>query len=135
MAISTAGAMKAQIEGLGLSLTVYRDRAPESTPLPYAVVNEAIAIVPDLLEDGAVSTGKETVSIDVFQQWKNPTTGAVTENRGLTDAIVRGIQGQPLQAAPTRAYAVMVKSSRRLPPEEEENLTHSNITAIVWRTL
>lgn len=135
MAVSTAGALKAQIESLGLSITVYRDRAPEKTALPYAVVTESIATVPDALEDGAVSTGKETVSIDVFQQWKNPTTGVLSENRGLPDAIVRGIQGQSLKSAPTRAYSVIVKTSRRLPPEEEENLTHSNITAVVWRVL
>lgn len=135
IAVSSSGALKAKIESLGLSITVYRDRAPETTPLPYAVISEGIATVPDPLEDNVASTGKETVSIDIFQQWKDPVTGALTENRGLPDAIVRGIHGQGLPAAPTRAYAVLVKTTRRLAPEEPENLTHSNITGVIWRTL
>lgn len=135
MAVSASGALKAKIESLGLSISVYRDRAPETTALPYAVVNEGLATVPDKLEDGATSTGKETVSIDIFQMWKNLATGAFAENRGLSDAIVRGIHGQTLPAAPTKAYACLVKNSRRLAPEEEENLTHSNITAVIWRVL
>lgn len=135
MAVSTSGALKAQIESLGLKLTVYRDRAPEGTATPYVVVNEALATIPDKLEDGGTSTGKETVSIDVWQQWKDPATGSLTENRTLSDSIVRGIHACNLTQAPTRAYSVLVKSTRRLPPEEEMNLTHSNITAVVWRVL
>src|SRR5207253_7625653 len=109
MAASTAGALKALIESLGLSVSVYRDRAPEKTAPPYVTVSEAVAIVTDKLEDGAVSTGKETVSIDVWMTWKNKTTGAITEPYTLPGAILRGIQGKSLGSTPTRGYTVLVK--------------------------
>jgi galactitol-specific phosphotransferase system IIC component len=135
LAASTAGALKAKIEGLGLSISVYRDRAPEKTALPYVTVSESIAVVPDLLEDGATSTGKETVSIDLWQQWKVVATGAVAESYTLPGAIVRGIHGQSLATAPTRAYAVIVHHLGPRLVDEESNIVHTVIQAVVWRVL
>lgn len=135
MAASTSGALKAAIEGFGLSVSVYRDRAPEKTALPYVTIDEAVAIVPDKLEDGQATTGKETVTIHCWMQWKNPASGAVTENYSLPGAIIRGLQGNGLTAAPTRAYAVTIQREGPRLVEEEENLVHIPISAVIWRTL
>jgi hypothetical protein len=133
---TTAGALKAKIESLGLSISAYRDQAPEGTALPYVTISEAIAVVPDLLEDGAASTGKETVSIDVWQKWKTvPGGNTLAESPTLPGAIVRGIHAQSLGTAPTRAYAVIVNRLGPRLAEEESNITHTVIQATVWRTL
>ena len=135
MAASTSGALKAQIESLGLSIRAYRDRAPEGTKLPYVSIDEAVAVVPDKLEDGQATTGKETVTIHVFMSWKDPSTGAVLESYSLPGAIIRGLQGVGLQAGPTRSYAVIVQREGPRIVEEETNIVHVPISAVVWRTL
>lgn len=135
MAASTSGALKALIESLGLNISVYRDRAPEGRALPYITVEEAIAIIPDKLEDGQASTVKETVSIDVWMQWKNRANGQLAESYTLPYDIARALQGSALGTAPSRAYAVIVHRIGPRLVEEEENLVHMPIEAEVWRVL
>jgi hypothetical protein len=133
---TTAGALKSKIESLGLSISAYRDQAPEGTALPYVEISEAIAVVPDALEDGAASTGKETVSINVWQKYKTTPGGNVlAESPTLPGAIVRGIHGQTLATAPTRAYAVIVHHLGPRLIEEEPNITQTVIQATIWRVL
>ncbi len=98
-------------------------------------MSEAVAVVPDKLEDSTATTCRETATVDVWMQWKNPATGALTESYTLPGAIQRGLQGNPLNAAPTRVYAVI---ARRLGPrmvEELENLVHTPISVELWRVL
>jgi galactitol-specific phosphotransferase system IIC component len=135
MAASSAGALKAFIEGLGLGISVYRDRAPEKTALPYVSIAEAVAVVPDLLEDGLVSTGRETVTIDVWMTWKNKMTGAIAEAYALPGAILRGLHGRSLPASPTHTYAVIIQRMGPRLVEEETNLVHCPLTAVLWREL
>lgn len=135
MAASTSGALKAAIEGLGLNISAYRDRAPEGASQPYVTIDEAVAIVPDQLEDGSASTARETVTIHVWMQWKNTVTGVLAESYTLPGAIVAGLQGRGLTQAPTRAYAVLIDREGPRAVEEEENTVHVPITAVVWRSL
>ena len=103
--------------------------------LATQVFDSPLAIVPDKLEDGAASTGKETVTIHVWMTWKDKTTGTLAESYTLPGAIIRGLQGQGLSAAPTRAYSVMIQREGPRLVEEVENLVHIPISAVVWRTL
>lgn len=135
MAATTAGALKAFIEGLGLSISVYRDRAPTNLAPPYVTVEEALAVIPDGLEDDAYSTGVETATVHVWMSWKNTTTGALAESQTLVRDIVRGLQGQSLPAAPTRVYAVLVRHEGPRMVDEEENVVHVPITVELMRAL
>lgn len=112
---------------------MYRDRAPKGTALPYITVSEAIAVVPDTLEDGAASTVRETASVDVWMTWKNVTDGSMAESYSLPGAVLRALQGQPLTAAPTHVYAVVVTHMGPRLVDEEENVVHVPITVEIWR--
>lgn len=103
--------------------------------MPYITVDEAIAIIPDKLEDSQATTGRETASVDVWMPWKDRRTGSVAESYALPMAVARALQGQPLPAAPTRAYAVIVHRVGPRLVEEEENLVHMPIEVEVWREL
>lgn len=135
MAATTGGALKAYIEGLGLSISVYRDRAPTNLAPPYVTVDESLSVIPDSLEDATYSTGVETATVHVWMPWKNQSTGALAESQTLVRDIVRGLQGHSLPAAPTRAYAVLVQHQGPRMVDEEENVVHVPITVEIWRQL
>lgn len=138
MAATTAGAIKAYLEGLGLGVPVFRDEPPAGQDLPYITVREGIANVPD--RDGdhgdptAVRTTSETVQISVWQVWRNPTTGRVVEDYALPPAVQRAIRTAALDAAPTRTYGVLLQSSVRL-LERDRNVVQHALTAVVRRVL
>lgn len=134
LAASTSGALKQFIEAQGLGVSVYRDRAPQGVLPPYVTVSEAVAITPDVLEDGAASTVREEATVDVWMPWRT-STGSVAESYTLPGAVAKALQGQPLPAAPTHAYAVIVHRVGPRLPDEEENLVHVPIQVEVWRAL
>lgn len=139
MAASTAGALKALVEGAGLSLAAYRDLAPERATLPYVVVNEAIAIVPTASSArfdraGTAPTGRETAQVSLWQRWRNPETGAMAESYTLPDALIELLDGAQLSAAPSHVWGVLVLSSRRI-IEQEENLVQHAITVEIVRDI
>ena len=139
-AATSSGAIKAWLESQGLGISVYRDRAPEnasltSSPYAFVTVTEAISEVPDPLEDGAYSTGRELVQIDVWMQWRDKPGGTITESYTLPRDIVRALQGHSLDQAPTRAYAVIVQHLGPRTVDEEENVVHVPITAEIVRQL
>lgn len=133
-AASTSGAIKQFLEAQGLGISVYRDRAPQGAAPPYVTVSEAVAITPDVLEDGAASTVREEVTVDVWMPWRT-STGGIAESYTLPGAVAKALQGQALPAAPTRAYAVIVHRVGPRLPDEEENVVHVPIQADVWRAL
>ncbi len=151
MAATTSGALKQLIEGAGLSLDVYQDRAPQTDPPvkpPYVTITEEIALVPDRLEDGGpaqtVGAGSEaeTAQVDLWQQWKNPATsgtgaGQITEDRLLPKKLRRVLHGADLGAIGTpaqRVYACLVRNSVRL-LEQDENLVHHALTLEIRRQM
>jgi len=125
------------IESLGLGLAAYGDRPNKGTPRPYVTIEEEIALVPDPLEDGGPSTARETVQVDLWQDWRDLTTGATSgnlkENYTLAPALKRGIHGQRFQLIGSSVvYMVLVRHSARF-VEEQENAVHHAITVEVFR--
>jgi len=146
MALTTSGAIKAYLEGptamggANLGISVYQDQAPEGIAKPYITVDEAVAVVPDGLEDGAASTVREHVTVHLWMSWKDL---AVSPNRRLEDPtlagkILKALQGSRLLssgsgAPPTTVYAVLVHSTGPRLLEREENIVHHPLWVEVWR--
>lgn len=127
MAITSANAVKARIEALGLGITAHRDRAPTGTALPYVTILEDISKVPDRLEDGVMTTGVELVQVDVWQS-------VTSENVTLADSIAAGLHGVALASIGTkRVYSALVRNVVRMPIELEGNLVHHVIDVHLWR--
>lgn len=147
MSASTSGALKQYLEAQNLGVSVFRDQAPDGTKKPYLTVSEAVAIVPDKLEDGAASTAQEHVTIDIWMDWKNlgativngVAPGGILESYTLPRAVLKALQGSRLLtsgsgAPPTRTYGVIVHGGPRL-LERDENIVHWPIWASVWAEL
>lgn len=71
MAATTSALLKAYIEQLGLGFSVYPDEIPRQAKRPLAVVQEEIDLTFDAAEDGKAKTGKETVQLDLHQDWRD----------------------------------------------------------------
>lgn len=139
MATTTANALKAFIESLGLGITAHRDRPPKGTDRPYVTIIEAIADVPDDTSDGGSGvTTAETVQIDVWETWKAD-SGGIAESFTLAQTIARALHGSRLLTSGSGAldktvYGVRVLSRRRI-PDPDANVVHNAITATVHRNL
>lgn len=133
MAASSAGAVKAKIEGGGLSLSAFRDEAPEGQSYPYATIREAISVVGEFnpLSDNPPHVS-ELVQVDLWQQWRHPTTRAVTESYTLAPALFALLHGTRLPAAPKFTYQVSVESMVRM-LERNDNLVHHALTLRIRR--
>lgn len=135
MAATTSGALKALIESLGLGLAAYRDDAPEGQAKPYATIREQIAVLPDESGTPWDSPGvRETAQVDLWQQWRDPATQAVTESYSLPRALMLGLHGATLNGHPQHTYGLIARSMLRL-PEEENNIVHHAITVELVRDL
>ena len=147
MSATVSGAIKSVIESGGLSIIAYRDAAPSrpdpvtgdpvvAVALPYVTVRERIGMSVD--RDGAFDRGvphtvTETVSVDLWQQWRDPATGkSGGESYDLADRLARLLHGAALPSAPTRVYGVRVAGRTRL-LESEANVVHDIITLTVRR--
>lgn len=107
MAQTTAGALKARIESLGLSVPAYRDQPPTGQALPYVVIQESISTTPDAMEDGALSTGAEAVQVDIYDVLGS-------ENYALVPGIEAGLHGARLAFVGTKlVYVVLVRHRLR----------------------
>lgn len=133
MAATTAGALKALIESLGLGISAYRDEAPAGTTRPYVTIIEEIALVTDPSEDGVGATVVETCQIDLWQDWHNSTTGGVAESYTLAPALRRGIDGARLALIGSAlTYQALVRHTLRQ-VEPVENVVHHAMTVEVFR--
>lgn len=137
MAASSSGAIKALLESAGLGISVYRDTAPPDQGLPYVTVQEGISLVPEpafSVFDDAAHHVTEEVQVNVWQQWRNPSTRAVTESYTLPDAVTAVLVGGLLTALPTYGGHMLFGSRQRL-VEEDANVVHDSITVEIKRTL
>lgn len=137
MALTTSNALKSLVESLGTGLSAYRDQPPETTKRPYVTITEEIAWVPDVEEDGATATAVETAQVDVWEDWKNLTTGDVAESYGLAATIRKGLDGSRLPQVGSLigtsvVYHTHVTSSVRL-LEPDNNIVHHALTVEVHR--
>ncbi len=148
MAASTSGALKAFLEAQNLNISVYRDQAPANTKPPYLSVDEAVAIVPDKLQDGAASTVREHVTVHLWMAWKDlpgmfgfvTGSGALLESLTLPGAVVKALEGSRLQQSgsgvpPTTVYGVKVMSAGPRMLEIDDNVVHVPIWIEIWRAL
>jgi hypothetical protein len=146
VALTTSSAIKAYLEapvgmgGAGLGLSVYQDQAPENLPKPYITVDEAVAIIPDKLEDGAASTVQEHVTVHLWMSWKNLTAvgNPRLEDPTLAGKIAKALQGSRLLtsgtgAPPTTTYTVLVHSVGPRILERDANVVHVPLWCEVWR--
>jgi hypothetical protein len=138
VAASTAGALKAYIESLGLSLAVYRGKKPEAEKVArWVEVTEDISTVPDGVfnafddPDGHVS---ELAGVDLYQRRMNPATGANAESYTLPDALTKALNGARLVSAPTHVVGVTVVGRNRV-PDPDTNVVHHALTVQIKRTL
>lgn len=135
MATTTARALKDLIESLGLGLAAYGDEPPQQTKRPYVVVLEEILFVPDPLEDATATTGIETVQIDLWQDWRDLSSGKLLEDYTLAPRLRRGLHGARTALIGTAiVYAVVVAHSIRL-LDPNVNAVHHAITCEVHREL
>jgi hypothetical protein len=131
MAATTSGALKARLEALTLGVAVFRDKAPDGQAMPYITVSEGVSVVPDHNQFDN-STVTELAQVDVWQPWKNVSTGAVVESYTLPGQVLAGLSGVSLPAAPTHVYGVTVDSSVRI-LEADLNVVHHAITVRIRR--
>lgn len=137
MSASSSGALKAWLESQGLGISFYRDRAPDNQALPYGTISEGISITSEPAfnaHDDPEGHVREVVQVDLWEQWRNPTTGAVTESYTLADATVLALDGKRATTAPTWVGGMTVVGSVRL-VEVEVNTIHTAITVEIRRTL
>lgn len=146
MAATTAGAIKAYLETLGLGVAVYRDRAPENTPLftdagaarPYVTVTEGISVVTDPAFnsfDDDQSHVIELAQVDVWQPWRYPEpAGGIAESYTLPDAVMAALDGSRLAEAPTHVAGMRLTGAVRL-LEVDDNVVHHAFTVEIRRIL
>ena len=138
MAASTAGALKAYIESLGLSLPAFRDKKPTGQDLDrWVEITEDVSTVPDGAfnafddPDGHVS---ELAGVDLYQRRMHPVTGVNTESYTLPDDLTKALNGARLTAGRTNVSGVTVVGRNRV-PDPDTNIVHHALTVQVRRTL
>lgn len=137
MSASTAGALKAYIETLGLGVAAFRDVAPDNQPLPYIVIQEGISVRSEpafnSYDDPEVHVS-EAAQVVVCQQWRDPLTGAVVESYTLADAVQRALDGKRTTTAPTWVGGMTASAGVRI-PDVEDNTVRTVIDVEIRRTL
>ncbi|MFN2537964.1 MAG: hypothetical protein ABR549_07390 [Mycobacteriales bacterium] len=137
MSSSVAGALKAALESAGLGVAVFADSAPARAALPNIVIHEAISVTPEpAFNPPTDPTGhvSELAQVDVWQQWRDQTTRAVTESKSLPTAVARALHGVRLPTAPTLVFETRVDGWRRL-LEEANNIVHHAMTVRLRRLM
>jgi hypothetical protein len=142
MAATTSGAIKAFVEGLGLSLPAFRDGPRPGQAPPYAVVTEgqSIGLAPTGNGDYGDPTADvqitEVVTVDIVQHARVK-TGAQTarnvERYGLVETVAHRLHCCTLPAHPARITAVRVQGIDRLPITD--NIARSTIQLAITRSL
>lgn len=123
MAATTAGAIKAYLEGLGFGVPVFRDGPRPGQALPYIVVTEAVSTGLDAAGNGDYGDPDATLNIielatvDLVQQARTKTAGTArnAERYGLAEVIAHALNHTTLPAHPAKVTAVRVQDIDRIP--------------------
>lgn len=147
MSLTLAGAIKAELEGLGWGLAVFRDGAPRrrdgtlATGYPYLTVQEGIALVTERHGDqgdpDADLAVAEQAQLDLWQAARVPDPGRPDRTRSVEDPrlaerIVRRLRSwrpPALGTPPTVVYGVTVSVGQRWPVADNVVRTTWTITA------
>lgn len=139
MSATTGGAIKAYLEGQGLGVPVFRDRARKDTPYPYVTVAEELSLTVVQRADAAA----ELVQVDLWQLARHPAgtvvggvdvSGRLAEDSALVRRLQKALRRAALMTAPTLTYRAVLEGSVRL-PEPDNNLVHHALTVRVHREL
>lgn len=142
MAATTAGAIKAFVEGLGLGVPVFRDGPRPGQTEPYIVVTEAVSIGPDPAGNGDYGDPSaplqivEIATVDLVQRARVKTTAGLTRNAeryGLAEALAHALNSATLPAHPARITAVRVQDIDRIPIAD--NTIRHSLTLAIHREL
>lgn len=138
MAASLGGAIKALLESQGLGVPVFRDRAPSDQPLPYVVVFEGIAVVPEVAFnafDDPEGHVLELVQVSLYQQWRDPVTQTLTESYTLADAMALALHRNHLTTAPFHVAGMRVTEGPVRVLDVDDNSVNHAVTVEVRRVL
>lgn len=144
MAATTAGAIKAYLEGRGYGIPWYRDGAPvaagRAADPPYGTVQEGIAYAPERHGDtgdlDAHQGEDERVQVDLWQPARARATAGKASNAEsytLPGRVRRDLHGAvlPPLADGRRIYGLRVVSGQRWPISE--NVVRHTYTVAVRR--
>lgn len=136
-ALTVSTALKQLIEASGLGVMGYRDHAPEDAEMPFVVITEAIASVPQRSGDASTDDAtEESVQIDLWEQWidRSGANPSLSEVPSRANALVAALHGSSLDSSPTKAYGIRVDNrTRRL--DREANTVRNIIDVTVHRNL
>jgi len=140
VAATTAGALKAYIESLGLGIPAFRRVAPpEHKVPPYITVQDTLNLSADRSGDqgdpDARMTGSELVQVDLWES-VHATDGS-GERYGLPALLLRHLRNARLPIIGTsRVYGVVGVYVVHVPePDPESELVHHAVTCTVRRAL
>jgi hypothetical protein len=118
MSATTGAALKVLIEGGGLTLQAFRDRAPNGTklvdpltgkPTPYCTTAEGLSLTGDGYEDGEESTTTELAQVDLWEPWRDAKEKPL-ETKGLPAALHRVLKHGRLPTSPTQVYGILIRN-------------------------
>ena len=138
MSATSAGAVKAYVEGLGLGLPAFRRKAPpEQTTYPYVTVQEAISVVVELHGDegdpAARVHARELVQVDLWEERRN--SDGTGEQYGLPAQLLMRLRAARLPIIGTgRVYGVSSLSLAYV-PDPDPNVVHHALTLTIRREL
>lgn len=138
MSATSAGAIKAYIESLGLALPTFRRQAPpEQVLFPYVTVQEAISLVTDLSGDEADPdarvTARELVQVDLWEQRRQ--SDGSGERYGLPALLLRRLRAARLPIIGTsRVYGVSGLSLTYV-PDPDPAIVHHALSLTIRREL
>lgn len=143
MSRTTAGAIKARIETLGLGIPVFRDGTDPAHQLkaPYVTIQEGIGFDTDHHGDVGDPTAdvglSELVQVDIYLPARvlaGAGLTSVAESSTIPDRVHRGLHGAQLASVGTaRVYGCLVESRLRWPIAD--NLSRHTLTIRVKRGL
>lgn len=118
MSATTAGALKAHLEGKGRGVPWFRYRAPKDQALPFGVIQDGISTTPlpmgDTSDPAADKVVTELAQCTLFQEWRD-SDGNAAEQYPLPGQIYRDLDGAVLATHPAGTTHVKVRGVVRLP--------------------
>lgn len=100
---------------------VFDEKAPDGTPLPFAVFIDDISTTPALRGDARTLAWRTEFQVDVWQAYED-------ENGEVVEETVDALDGKRLGGK----FRLSVVSTHRV-PESEDGLVHHAITCSVHR--
>lgn len=151
MASTVGGALKAWLETQGLGVPVFRRHAPPRDPanpanpypLPYVTIQEGIASIAHVHEDGGRAQGGftpvvEELQVDLWMYEEDPTAAGAgrKEVYSLTYQLAAALDGAPLGTfgtPPIRIYGCVLTDGPRELPDPDPNLIRKMYSVGIWR--